>query len=122
MKASKRFRRTPGGGNPAMKASKRWQDYATMAIGVLLFVSPFVFGETSRGVAAPTAYVLGILLVVAGLVAAVNSEPRRSVIVNAPGIAAVLTFLAPSLLPFTRLSRTPWTAWVAPLPPLLLPT
>src|SRR5258708_38404522 len=102
MNASMRFRRTPGGGNPAMKASKRWQDYATMAIGVLLFVSPFVFGETSRGVAAPAAYVLGVLLVVAGIVAAVNSEPRRSVIVNAPGMAAVFTFYATCFLWYYR--------------------
>jgi uncharacterized membrane protein HdeD (DUF308 family) len=102
-----------------MKASKRWQDYATMAIGVLLFVSPFVFGETSRGVAAPAAYVLGVLLVVAGIVAAVNSEPRRSVIVNAPGIAAVLTFVAPFVLGFIGVSGIAWTAWVAAIATVL---
>jgi hypothetical protein len=31
-----------------MTASRRWQDYATMVFGVLLFISPFVFGETSH--------------------------------------------------------------------------
>jgi VIT1/CCC1 family predicted Fe2+/Mn2+ transporter len=41
---------------------KRWQDYATMAFGVLLFISPFVFGETSQRVASVSAYVLGVLL------------------------------------------------------------
>ena len=29
-----------------MTTWKRWQDYATMVFGVLLFISPFVFGET----------------------------------------------------------------------------
>ena len=103
-----------------MQASKRWQDYATMAIGVLLFVSPFVFGETSRGVAVPAAYVLGVLLVVAGIVAAVNSEPRRSIIVNAPGIAAVLAFLAPFVLGFEGVSGIAWTAWVAAILTVLI--
>jgi hypothetical protein len=31
-----------------MTASRRWQDYATMVFGVLLFISPLVFGETSH--------------------------------------------------------------------------
>ncbi|HXA41485.1 MAG TPA: SPW repeat protein [Candidatus Solibacter sp.] len=95
-----------------MKASKRWQDYATIAIGVLLFISPFVFGETSKSPAAPAAYALGVLLIVAGIVAAVNAEPRRSFIVNAPGIASVLTFLAPWVLGFTGVAGVAWAAWV----------
>src|SRR5256886_6715104 len=41
-----------------MRAWRRWQDYATMVFGVLLFVSPVVFGETSHQVAAVSAYVL----------------------------------------------------------------
>ena len=74
-----------------MTAWKRWQDYATMAYGVLLFISPFVFGETSQGVAAVSAYVLGVLLFLSGILAAANREGRRSLILNAPGIVAVVT-------------------------------
>ena len=77
-----------------MPASRRWQDYATMVFGVLVFISPFAFSETSHHLSTIGAYVLGALLLVSGIVAAATREPRRSLIVNAPGIAAVITFIA----------------------------
>jgi uncharacterized membrane protein HdeD (DUF308 family) len=83
-----------------MTTWKRWQDYATMAFGVLLIISPFVFGETSHHISTYGAYMLGALLVLAGIVAAATREPRRSLIVNAPGIAAVITFIAAVVLVF----------------------
>jgi hypothetical protein len=76
----------------------RWQDYATMAFGVLLFMSPLVLGETSHHLAAPAAYVLGVLLFVSGIVAAATRESRRSLFVNAPGLVAVVTFVAAVLI------------------------
>ena len=48
---SEEYGTSHGGGNwryEVMTAWKRWQDYATMAFGVLLIISPFVFGETSH--------------------------------------------------------------------------
>ena len=95
-----------------MTAWRRWQDYATIAFGVLLFVSPFVFGETSHGVATVSAYVLGVLLFLGGILAAVNRERRRSLFVNAPGIAAVVTFVAAVVIGFTGVSGIAWTAGV----------
>ena len=77
-----------------MTAWRRWQDYATMAFGVLLFISPFVLSETSHHLASPAAYVLGVLLFVSGIVAAATREPPRSLIVNAPGLVAVVTLIA----------------------------
>ena len=91
---------------------KRWQDYATMAFGVLLFISPFVFGETSQRTAAVAAYVLGVLLFLSGIAAAANRQDRRSLILNAPGVAAVITFVAPFVLGFTGVTGIAWTAWV----------
>jgi uncharacterized membrane protein HdeD (DUF308 family) len=84
-----------------MSAWKRWQDYATMLFGVLVLISPLVFSETSHHTATLLAYVLGALLAVGGIVAALNPEPRRSLFVNAPGIAAVLTFVAAIVLLFS---------------------
>ena len=83
-----------------MTAWKRWQDYATMVFGVLLIISPFVFGETSHHTSSYGAYVLGALLGLSGIVAAANREPRRSLVVNAPGIAALITFIAAVVLGF----------------------
>jgi hypothetical protein len=73
-----------------MTFSRRWQDYATMVFGVLVFISPFVFGETSHHLSTIAAYMLGVLLLLSGIVASTTREPRRSLIVNAPGIAAVV--------------------------------
>ncbi len=84
-----------------MSAWKRWQDYATMFFGVLLIISPLLFSETSHHTATLGAYVLGALLVVGGIAAALNREPRRSLVVNAPGIAAVITFVAAIVLVFS---------------------
>lgn len=35
-----------------MNAWRRWQDYFTMLLGVVMFVTPFVFGNTSQTTAA----------------------------------------------------------------------
>ncbi|MEA2634679.1 MAG: hypothetical protein QOH92_1446, partial [Chloroflexota bacterium] len=77
-------------------AWRRWQDYATIIFGVALFVTPFVFGDTSQGTAATTAYILGILLVLAGLLAAAMREANQ--VEWIPVILAVITFISPFVL------------------------
>jgi uncharacterized membrane protein HdeD (DUF308 family) len=93
-----------------MTAWKRWQDYATMVAGVLLFVSPFVFGETSQGVAAYGAYVLGILLVLSGILAAAMRESGGVELL--PAVLGVITFVSPWVLGFAGITAIAWTAWV----------
>jgi uncharacterized membrane protein HdeD (DUF308 family) len=82
-----------------------------MLFGVLLFASPFVFGETSNGTASVSAYVLGVLLFLSGIVAAATREARRSPILNVPGLVAVVTFIAPWVLGFSAITGIAWTAW-----------
>lgn len=93
-----------------MTAWKRWQDYATMAFGVLLFISPFVFSETGQTVAASAAYVLGVLLVLAGILTAAMREPRGVELV--PAILGVIVFVSPWVLGITAVTGIAWTAWV----------
>jgi uncharacterized membrane protein HdeD (DUF308 family) len=93
----------------AMTSWKRWQDYATMFCGVLIGISPFVFGETNHNISSIGAYVLGILLIAGGVVAAMTKEPRRSLVVNAPGIAAILTFVGGVVLLFRSAPGIAWT-------------
>jgi glycerol-3-phosphate acyltransferase PlsY len=54
--------------------------------------------------------VLGAVLVLSGIVAAATREARRSLIVNAPGIAAVITFIAAIVLLFGGAPGIAWTA------------
>jgi uncharacterized membrane protein HdeD (DUF308 family) len=91
-----------------------------MLFGVLLIVSPFVFGETSHHLSSISAYVLGALLVLSGIVAAATREARRSLIVNAPGIAAVITFVAAIVLLFGGAPGVAWTAGVLAILTLLV--
>ena len=88
----------------------RWQDYATMATGALLFVTPFAFGETSQGVAAAGAYVLGVLLVLSGILAAAMRDGRGIELV--PAIVGVVTFVSPWVLGFTAVTGIAWAAWI----------
>jgi hypothetical protein len=56
--------------------------------------------------------VLGVLLFLSGIVAAANRDGRQSLILNAPGIVAIVTFIAPFVLGFTGVTGIAWTAWV----------
>src|SRR3982074_3910152 len=51
----------------AMTTWRRWQDWVVVALGVILFVTPFVFGQATQNVAAYTAFVPGVLIALAGL-------------------------------------------------------
>ena len=95
-----------------MSFSKRWQDYITMVFGVLLVVSPLVYDETSHHLSTYAAYVLGVLMFASGIVAATTHEPRRSLILNAPGLVAVITFIAAVVLLFGGAPGIAWTAGI----------
>ena len=91
-------------------AWRRWQDYATIILGVALFVTPFVFGDTSQGTAATTVYILGVVLVLGGLLAAAMREANNAEYV--PVILGVVTFISPFLFGFTAVTAIAWAAWV----------
>lgn len=100
-----------------MTAWRRWQDYVTMATGVLLFLSPIAFGQTSATVATGSAYVLGILLFVSGIVAAAMREARGFEVV--PAILGVVTFASPWVLGFAGVTGVAWAAWLLGIVALL---
>ena len=100
-----------------MTAWRRWQDYVTMATGVLLFLSPIVFGQTSATVATGSAYVLGILLFVSGIIAAAIREARGFEVV--PAILGVVTFVSPWALGFAGVTGVAWSAWLLGIVALL---
>jgi hypothetical protein len=92
-------------------AWKRWQDWLTVVIGVLLFITPFVFGVTATAAAAWTAYIGGALLVIAGLWSL--SSGTNQWIELAEVVIGVLLFFAPWVLGFSSLSGMAWSAWIA---------
>jgi SPW repeat len=93
-------------------AFRRWQDWAVIAIGVVVFATPFVSGETSNGNSTNSAYVLGALVAGAGLLAAFMESQSRFVawIVAALG---VILFFTPWLFGFTAVTGVAWVSWIA---------
>ena len=99
-----------------MSGEMRWQDWITAALGVILFITPFVLGDTSQTAAAWTAYVGGVLLFVFGG----GSLLLRwsNTIEYLPMIVGVALFLAPWVVGFSGIAamagRRHFTS--APLP------
>src|SRR5260370_30990088 len=77
----------------AMTTWRRWQDWVVVALGVITFVTPFVFGDMSQTVAASTAYVLGVLIALGGLLNAAMSKAGGLEII--PAVLAVILFVSP---------------------------
>jgi SPW repeat-containing protein len=89
---------------------RRWQDWVVVGLGVVTFLTPFVFGETSQGVAASAAYVLGVLIALAGLLnAAMKTAGGLEVI---PAVLAVILFVSPWAFSFTAVASLAWSAWI----------
>jgi hypothetical protein len=89
---------------------RRWQDWVVVGLGVILFVTPFAFAETSQTVAASTAYVLGVLIVLAGLLnASMNEAGGLEVIPTAVG---AILFVSPWMFGFTAVTALAWSAWI----------
>ena len=91
-------------------AWKRWQDYATIIFGVALFVTPLVFGDTSQGTATTAAYILGVLLILSGLLAAAMREANT--VEWIPVILGVITFISPFVFGFTAVTAVAWAAYI----------
>src|SRR3989442_10619092 len=90
---------------------KRWQDWATVVLGVLLFITPFIFGATGMAAVAWTAYVGGLLLVIAGLwslsALSMHFTEYSEIVIG------VLVFVAPFVLGFTGITYMAWSDWIA---------
>ena len=95
-------------------AFRRWQDWTIVAIGIVVFATPFVFSETSNGNAAYSAYIMGALVALAGLLAAFMATPSKLVewIV---AVLGVILFFTPWLFAFTAATETSWVSWIAGL-------
>lgn len=94
-----------------MGAWKRWQDWATVLLGVIFFATPFVFQTTGDTASSWTAYVMGGLMVVVGLWAASLDTPLAAV-EGIPLILGIALFAAPWVLNFTSVPQIAWMAWI----------
>ena len=94
----------------AMTTWRRWQDWVVVGLGVVLFVTPFLFGETANSVAASTAYVLGALIALSGVLNAAMKDAGGLELI--PAVLAVILFVSPWAFGFTALTGLAWAAWI----------
>lgn len=93
-----------------MTTWRRWQDWVVVGLGVVLFLTPFVFGVTTTTVAAYTAFALGVLVALAGLLNAAMKEAGGLELI--PAVLAVILFVSPWLFTFTAVIALAWSAWI----------
>jgi hypothetical protein len=93
-----------------MEKWNRWQDWANVVVGVILFITPFVFGATTNTAAAWTAYVGGVLLVLVGLFDLANPDNQLGDWTE--GVLGLLVFISPWVLGFSGLTMMAWSAWI----------
>ena len=91
-------------------AWRRWQDWVVVGLGVVMFLTPIVFGETAQSVASSTAYVLGVLIALAGLLNAAMKEAGGLELI--PAVLAVILFVSPLAFGFLGVTALTWSAWI----------
>lgn len=94
-----------------MGAWKRWQDWTAVLLGVILFATPFIFETTADTASSWTAYVIGALLVTAGVWSASTDEPD-ALIEGAPLILGLALMAAPWFLSYTSVVTMAWMSWI----------
>jgi hypothetical protein len=94
-----------------MRAWTRWQDWAIVVLGVLLFIAPWVFRTATVSTGGSwDAWILGVIAVILGLLSL--GLPRNVVTEWLTLIVGVLLFISPWVLGFAAVTAAAWTAWI----------
>jgi uncharacterized membrane protein len=96
-----------------MSAWKRWQDWAIVVLGIVLFITPLTVPFISRGTAtaaaAYTAYVMGLLFVGAGLYVLANPTKLLGEWIQV--LLSALLIASPFVIGFSGVVVVAYTAW-----------
>jgi hypothetical protein len=75
-----------------------------------MLLTPFAFGAAATSTAAYTAYVLGVLIALAGLLNAAMKDAGGLELI--PAVLAVILFVSPWLFGFSAVTALAWSAWI----------
>lgn len=92
-----------------MEAWRRWQNWVTLAVAVLLVIAAFVFAG-ARTEAMNSVMVLAIILVATSLVALARPESMADRWVAI--VVGALLVVAPWVMAYTDLTGLAWSSWI----------
>lgn len=89
---------------------RRWQDWALVVLGALIFIATFVFSAMTMPAAQYTGIVIGVLMFLIGLYMLASPQMRNVEWVQI--VLGVLLFISPWVLGYTSLIQMAWSAWI----------
>jgi SPW repeat len=101
-----------------MNASKRWQDWCNLALGVWLIVAPFMLGTSADSTSTWNAIAVGIVIGVLAMYALV--VPQSATVEYVIAIVSAWLIVAPFAFGFTGLTAAAWNAWIVGVCALIL--
>ncbi len=93
-----------------MKRWTRWQDWGSLLLGIVLFVSPWFLATASQASSAWNAWIVGILVALVALWALM--QPDISVPQWLGIVLGAWLVIAPWMLGFAAIGAAAWTAWI----------
>ena len=94
-----------------MKSWTRWQDWVSLVLGVILFITPWIFGTAINGTRSWDAWILGIIGVVLALIAlAMVSAATVTEWISV--VLGIVVFISPWVFGFATLGAAAWPAWI----------
>ncbi|GAC1344949.1 MAG: SPW repeat protein [Ktedonobacteraceae bacterium] len=95
-----------------MKTWRRWQDWATLVLGMLLLITPFVFGIATFGSSSWSASILGAVVGVVAVILALLwlGFPSNRVTEGMTVIVGTVLFISPWMLGEGWLTAGAWTS------------
>ncbi len=87
----------------------RWRKWATVLLGVYLFIAPWIFGTAEDGASSANAWIVGVCIVAVTLRVPIVSGPRAAELIKV-GLGAWL-LVSPFALGFAGSGAT-WSAWI----------
>jgi hypothetical protein len=92
------------------RAWTRWQNWANVVLGIILFISPWYTVTWEYGNSSWNAWIIGVAIVIVALVAL--SEAVRPVASWINVILGIWLFISPWVLGFAYRTGMAWTAWI----------
>ncbi|QBD81845.1 hypothetical protein EPA93_40080 [Ktedonosporobacter rubrisoli] len=88
----------------------RWQNWADVVLGIILFISPWYTATWGNGTSSWNAWILGVVIVLVSLWALATPESPIPQWINT--ILGIWVFISPWVLNYTRLAGEAWSAWI----------